>query len=188
MEWEVQLPYARTLGTALPLAFGALTVLTIALPARVSAGAILAPAALLLWCIWLLWAYPSARFRNGEFLIRNPLRTARFTASPEVIVTGTGVPRFTVGNRHVRPVVMLISPGGVIDTAHARMGIVSGVNVVSMSSLAPGNDAERVGPATVLQAVCARAGNRSADFRQEWNLAGIAITVALAAWTLTTIW
>lgn len=188
MDWEVRLPYARTLGVVLPTLFGLLAVLTVALPARLSSDTVLAPAALVLWVVWLLWAYPAARFRDGGFHVRNPLRSVWFSASSEVSVTGSSAPLFTVGGKRIRPVVMLISPGGIVDTAHAMQGVQRGVNVVPMSSLPPGAAQEKIGPTGLLQAVCDRAGAVPPAYRAEWNLAGLATTAALLAWTVAALW
>ncbi|WP_124292808.1 hypothetical protein [Microbacterium sp. ABRD28] len=185
MKWELRLPAAESLAVVLPLGFGFLAALTAVLPARVAPGAVLAPAALLLWVIWVLWAYPSMSYRNGEFVIRNPLRSVSFTASSQISVSGSGVPRVRYGSRSVRPVVMLISPGGVVNTMQAGQGVVRGVNVVRMETLAPGFAADSDRAATRLSSICARAGNVPVNYIERWNAPGIAFTLTLIAWAVS---
>ncbi|MGQ2915754.1 hypothetical protein [Microbacterium aurantiacum] len=137
MRWEMHLPGARVVWVLAPVAFGALAVLTPLLPARVGPDMVLAPAALLLWVVWVLWAYPEVTDRDGKFVVRNPFRTVRFSASSAVEVSGSGVPQFRHGSRSIRPVVMLVSPGGAMDTLRAGKGVTRGVNTVRMETLAP---------------------------------------------------
>ncbi|NYF18304.1 energy-coupling factor transporter transmembrane protein EcfT [Microbacterium sp. AK009] len=187
MNWDMRLPGAGVLNIVLPLMFGVLAVLTVALPARVSVSTVLAPAALVLWLVWLLWAYPRMTYRRGSFTIMNPLRTVSFTASAEVTVSGTGVPRLSHGRRSIRPVVLLVSPGGAVGTMRANQGVSRGVNVVRMETLAPGHEANPERAASVLQNVCARAGDQPANYIQRWNGAAIVLTLALVAWAATTV-
>lgn len=188
MQWDLRLPGAKALAVALPLGFGFLAALTVALPPRLAAGSVLAPAALLLWAVWVLWAYPSMTYRNGKFVVHNPLRSVSFTASAAVAVSGTGVPRIQHGSRSVRPVVMLVSPGGVIDTMHAGQGVTLGVNVVRMETLAPGFEPDSDRASGRLHDICSRAGDVPANYTERWNVAGIALTVALVAWAVSSMW
>lgn len=92
MRWEMHLPGARVVWVLAPVAFGVLAVLTPLLPARVGPDMVLAPAALLLWAVWVLWAYPEVTDRDGEFVVRNPFRTVRFSASSAVERAGDRPP------------------------------------------------------------------------------------------------
>lgn len=188
MQWELRLPGAKTLAVALPLGFGVLAGLTAALPPRLAAGAVLAPAALLLWAVWVLWAYPSMTYRNGQFVVQNPLRSVSFTASAAITVSGTGVPRIQHGSRSIRPVVMLVSPGGMTDTMRAGQGVTLGVNVVRMETLAPGFESDSDRASTRLRDICVRAGDVPADYVERWNSAGVALTLALVAWAVFLTW
>ncbi len=185
MRWEMHLPGARVVWVLAPVAFGALAVLTPLLPARVGPDMVLAPAALLLWVVWVLWAYPEVTYHDGEFVVRNPFRTVRFSASSAVEVSGSGVPQFRHGSRSIRPVVMLVSPGGAMDTLRAGKGVTRGVNTVRMETLAPGHDVDEIRGGGALHAMLERAGDRPPAWVQTWNLPGFTLTLALVAWAVT---
>ncbi|MET2011343.1 hypothetical protein ABXJ56_07315 [Microbacterium chocolatum] len=185
MRWEMHLPGARAVWVLAPVAFGVFAVLTPLLPDRVGPDVVLAPAALLLWVVWVLWAYPEVMCRDGEFVVRNPFRTVRFTASSAVEVSGSGVPQFRHGSRAIRPVVMLVSPGGAMDTLRAGKGVTRGVNTVRMETLAPGHDVDEKRGGGALRTMMERAGDRPPGWVQTWNLPGFALTLALVAWAVS---
>lgn len=184
--WEMRLPGATALGILLPVAFGLLAVSTAALPARIPSAVVLAPAALTLWTVWVLWAHPSMTYRGNGFVIRNVFQTVSFTASSRIAVTGTGVPRIAYGGTSIRPLVMMVSPGGVLDTMHAAHGVNRGVNVVPMASLTPGHETHPDRATAIVRAVCERAGDVDPEVTRRGNVPEIAVTAALLAWTITT--
>ncbi len=189
MHWQIRLPYAGLLAVSLPIIFGLLAVSVFALPPRIQPEEILAPAAIVLWVVWLFWAYPSAEYRNGEYVIRNPLRTSNFSSSSRIRVTGQHAPTFHLDSARVQPIVMLAGSASVVATAHASTGVDRGVNVVPMERLRPGHEdgAETSAAVKTLQAECDIAGDRDPLIRRSWNLAGIALTVALLGWAVMSL-
>lgn len=186
--WDVHLPYSRVVGVSVPLTFAALAALSVALPPRFDQGVILAPAALVLWIVWWLWAYPSCSLRGTTLRVQNPVRVYVFEVSSSTKVSGSGVPRIAVGGVSVVPIVFMVAPQGIVGTFHASAGVNRGVAVAPISTQSPLHEAgSRTTPAEVLASTFRSAGNRPAELVVRWNVPAVLLTLGLIVWTVVSV-